>query len=175
MRDRYPGRYDAPLALLTLQGNCGPLSAWLALRYLRRRVAAERIIRACRHSETHGTYTVGIALGMAELGLQVEFFSDPDPDVQAVERECYALAAARGVRIQSGISLPDLLGRINERRTAIVFYDEEGDSGHFSPLAGGGNGVLYLANEPDGEMRARDFETRWDAPGILRQCLLLSR
>ena len=171
----FPDPSDAPAALLRLEGNCGPVSAWMALKHLRKRVAAERVVRACRHSAGYGTFTVALAVGLRELGLEVEFFSEPDPDRQPAEVRCYARAEQTGVPVNAAIDLPDLLARVDDRHVAIVFYDADAETGHFSPLAGCEDERLVLPNDPAGGMEADRFEALWRAPGILRQCVLVSR
>lgn len=171
----FPSLWDAPFALHELPGDCGPLSAWMVLRHFGRRVAARRVIEACRHTEEHGTFMIALAVGLRELGLSVRFHSEPDPEKQAIEEPCYALAESIGVEVRGALELPDLLAEIGEDRVAIVLFDADGVDAHISPLTGSDGARLLLPNTAGGVMDIADFETAWRAPGILRQCVLVSR
>jgi hypothetical protein len=170
-----PGYYKLPGALLALDGNCGPLSVWLLLKLFRKRTSSERIVRLCRHSKRFGTYTIALAIALRELGLKVSFHSEEDPDPMPLERRLYRTAERLGVVMGKALQVDELLNRIRHGEIAIVFFDTDAGGGHFSPLIGVKRQRLVLPYTDVGEMDAEEFERRWTAPGICRQCVFASR
>src|SRR5690349_3019863 len=130
-----PAPGEAPMALYGLTGNCGPMSVWQMLRRFGKRVGVARIVRACRHTERDGCYTIALALALHEFGLRVAFHTDPDPDIEPREALCYATARRLGIPIGPALELAELR-RLVRRRPAIVYLAGTNGGGHFSPLVG---------------------------------------
>lgn len=174
LEDAFPTPADAPRSLLTLPGGCGPLAAWLVLRHFGRRVAARRVVEACRYTAEHGTFTIGLALGLRELGLRVRFHSEPDPEPPALEEACYAAAKEAGVEVGGALELAALLDEVGRDCVGVVLYDADGAEAHLSPLLGSDGRHLVLATAAT-EIDSAEFDAAWRAPGILRQCVLVSQ
>lgn len=166
---------QAPPALLALDGHCGLLAAWQVLRHFSRRVPASRIVPACGYTKRYGVFTIGLAAGLADLGLDVAFHSEPDPRVRAPERSCYSRARALGIPIEGALSLDQLLLTRRRRAVPIVFYDTPSGEGHFSPLIGERHGRLQLPLDDDRTVRRDDFLRRWVGPDVLRQAIIVTR
>src|SRR5215204_4373283 len=101
----FPDYWDAPFQLLQLDGSCGVITAWGVLKYFRKRASSARLIKSCRYTKKHGTFTIALAVALREHGLTVKFFSEPDPNPNAIEKSCYRLAEKLGVQIYRAISL----------------------------------------------------------------------
>lgn len=172
--DGYPSADDAPRNLWHLEGNCGPIVAWSVLKYFGIRVPSARIIRICRYAKKDGVFPICMAVGLAELGLDVRFHTDDDPRIQLRERTCLARAIALGIHVGQAVSLRSILS-LFPQAVPVVFYNERGDQGHFSPLLGrlGTRLVLPFANTASISERA--FFRLWSAEGICRQCLIVRR
>lgn len=168
-----PAPGEAPMALYWLPSNCGPMSVWLVLRRFGKRVGAARIIKACRHSESSGCYTIALALALHEFGLRVTFHTDPDPDIEPMEARCYGWARRRGIPIEPAMELAELRGQVR-RRPAIVYLAGTDGGGHFSPLIGFRRGHAVLPYTENFRLSLDAFEQRWAAPGYPRQCMLIS-
>lgn len=168
---KLPDWWAAPEEILNLDGHCGPLAAWCALHHFGMRPTTTEIITACRHTKRHGAFTVHIAAGLKELGLQVSFHSDPDEDIGGFEMRGYQRLKRLGVPVRCAIDLSELLAQRRRGRIPIVFYNTPSDSGHFSIILGTSGGTLRLA---EGQSIPREeFLAAWTAPRILKQCVIV--
>ena len=87
------------------------------------------------YRDCDGTYTIALAVVLREYGLNVTFYTVPDPDLPEIEMQSYVRAWQLGVPIRKEIQLNALLAKINEHRLGIVSYDTDRFSpGHVSPL-----------------------------------------
>lgn len=173
--DRFPSYDDAPRAFFALDGNCGPVSVWMLLRHFRRRTSSERIIRLCRYTKRHGTFTIALAIALREHGLRVHFHTEVDPAPMPIERRLYKTAEKSGVMMGEALRVDQLLARIRRGEVAIVCCDTDTGDGHFSPLLGVEQDRLILPYTDQGGMDVEEFERRWTAPGICRQCVFAVR
>src|SRR3954469_7916849 len=128
---RLPHWSAAPTALVSTDRHCGPLAAWIVLRHFRTRTSAARLLRSTGHSANLGTFTIGIAVALAEHGLDVVFHTDPDPDIQPLERKLYARAQQLRIPLAPSVHLSHLREEIALGSVPVVFY-RAGDDGHFS-------------------------------------------
>lgn len=167
-----PDFTKAPTALSRLPGHCGPMSVWLILRYFRKRVGAARIIRACRHTERHGCYSIGLALALDEFGLRVAFHTDTDLEIEPLEARCYQRARRRGIPIGPPLCLSELQQAVRGH-LAIVYLAGRGGEGHFSPLVEFRRGQAVLPYTDRGRLPVKTFERCWSGPGFPRQCVLI--
>lgn len=171
--DSYRDSYcQAPLGLRTLQGNCGPISVWMVLRQFSKRVGTARIVRACRHSKSVGCYSIGLAIGLCELGMHSVLSTDHDSSVVPAEKRLYKLAAKLEIPIEPAINLADL-HQILLRYAIIVYYESSNGNGHFSPLTGLRNGNICLPYSEQGFLSIKRFEEVWNRPGFPRQSVLV--
>jgi hypothetical protein len=173
--NEFPGYYEAPLALFALEGNCGLMSVWLLLRHFHRRTSSERIIRLCRYSRRQGTFTIGLAIALREHGLRVTFHTDKDPAPMPIERRLYKTASKLGIVVEDALKVSEILDRVRCGEVAIVSFDTDDGDGHFSPLIGAKGRRLVLPYTENGIMDVEEFESRWTAPAICRQCILAVR
>lgn len=173
-RDAYPLPDGAPRTLWRLKANCGPMVAWSVLTYFGMSASCRRIMHACRYSKQNGVFPICMALGLAELGLVVRFHTNPDPDIKSEERSCISRAIAIGLQIASAVSLRSIVS-LFPASVPVVFYNERGDEGHFSPLLGRIGSTLVLPFANTVPISARAFSRMWNANGICRQCLIVSR
>jgi hypothetical protein len=166
-----PSVSDVPISLLALDSNCGPVSVWMVLRSFGKRVSANRIIRACRHSKKCGSFGIALALAMQEFGLSVRYHTEPDPDIQPLESSCYKLARRRGIQVNGAIDVTAL--RLAVKRGPVIVYMPATDGEpHFSPLVGFRRGKALLAYTNDKRLPIDEFDRRWSSPGYCRQCIL---
>ena len=168
----FPHLAEAPAALFRLPGHCGPMSVWLVLRHFKKRVGAARIIRACRHTDRRGCYSIALALALHEFGLRVAFHTDPDPEIEPLEARCYQRARGCGIPIEPALGVPELRQAIRGR-LAIVYLAGRGGAGHFSPLVEFRRGQAVLPSTDRGRMSVEAFERCWSGPGFPRQCMLV--
>ena len=172
-RKPFPRYEDAPRALRTMDGHCGLLAAWTVATHFHKRVSSATLIRQCGHTRRHGVFTIGLACALADIGLAVDFHTDPDPDPKPLERHLYPGAVRRGVQVLPAASVSMLLTTIGDGCIPIVSYDTAEGVGHFSPLLGVERGRLLLPHSAQGIMSRRAFEHAWRAPGICRQSIVV--
>jgi hypothetical protein len=168
-----PSRWEAPLSLLGLPGNCGPMSLWLVLRHFGKRVGVARMIRACRHTQRTGCFGIALALALHQFGLRVRFHTDPDPNIQPLEARCYAWAERRGIPVEPALELEELRCLVRRGPAIVYLAGTEGEA-HFSRLVGFRRGQALLPNTDEGRLSVPEFERRWHASGYPRQCMLVS-
>lgn len=172
---RFPDWTDAPSTLIQLDGNCGPLAAWALLRHLRVRTSSKALIRSLRFSRKWGVFTIGIAVAFAEHGLDVEFYTDPDPDIQALERRLYARARRLGIAVRPAVGIRELTAAVRDGRRPVVFYRVAEGAGHFSPVVGFADGKIELPNDAEGGLSIGRFRRAWCGPDFPRQTVIARR
>lgn len=172
---KFPEWWKAPEEILGMDGHCGLVAAWSVLHYFGKRVSAADIVASCRHTERHGVFSVDLASGLKEHGLQVSFHSEQDHHIGGFEKRGYARAHRLGVPVKPALDLPSVLRERKRRRIPIVLFNTASDSGHFSPLLGHRSGFLRLPLAESGAMPTHEFLVAWSAPGILRQCVVVGR
>jgi hypothetical protein len=170
----FPKYSEAPTALLQLEGNCGPVTIWATLKYFKKRVSSQRIIEACRYTKKHGTFAIAMAIALNKFGLDVSFYTEPDPKPHLIERQCYKLCRSLGITINSAANLNFLRSQIRQSRLPILLYDSADGTGHFSPLLGIIGRKLILPFDQQNGLYISDFQNRWKAKGICRQCIIVS-
>jgi hypothetical protein len=169
-----PSTFDAPIRLWAIEGNCGLLVAWVVFRHFGLRTSRASLVRACGYTRRYGVFTIALASAFQERGLRVTFHSDPDPDIKPTERRFYGKAKRLGIPVRRRQSLPALLRHVREGRVVIVFYDTPECEGHFSALLGERRGQLILPQSNSGRMSRKTFLRAWRAPGIARQCIIVT-
>ena len=113
MIEDFPTILEIPKKLFRIDGNCGPVSAWAALQYFKKRVSQNRIISACHYTEKHGVFTIWLAVALHEFGLAVRFLSDPDRNPKDIEKIGYRVAQKYGIKVEPAIQPNELLKTID--------------------------------------------------------------
>ncbi|ADB40812.1 hypothetical protein Slin_4834 [Spirosoma linguale DSM 74] len=91
-----------------------------------------------------------------------------------IEVECYRRAAELGIYRKEPPELNSILAKVNSSCIPIIFYNTEDDVGHFSPIVGTQGDQVLMPYTDKRTMSKVELQQRWSAPGILRQCLLVS-
>lgn len=163
----------APDVLKKLDGNCGPITAWVVLRHFGITASASRLIKSCGYTPEYGVSTIGLAVALREHGLEVLFHTEPDPKPTLAEKELFIKALHLGIPVCNAVSLRVLLRHASHGDVPIVLYDTRGGDAHFSPLIGVRGDNLLLLHERGGLLSRREFLKRWKATGILRQSIIV--
>ena len=158
-----------------VEGHCGVLAAWVVLRHFHVRTSSESLLRAIRYSRKWGVFTIGIAVALAEHGLEVVFHSDPDPDIHPLERVLYARARRLGISVEPAINISRLSTEVAHGSVPVVFYRSGAGEGHFSPVAGIGCRRIVLPNDVEGRLSIARFCRAWRQTGFPRQVVIASR
>jgi len=120
-------------------------------------------------------FTIGIAVALAEHGLEVVFHSDPDPDIHPFERALYARARRLGMSVEPAINISRLSTEVAHGSVPVVFYRTAAGEGHFSPVAGIGSRRIVLPNDVEGRLSIARFRRAWRQTGFPRQVVIASR
>ena len=155
MTAAFPTLYDAPAKLWAVDGHCGLLAAWCVIRHFRRRTSADRLIQQCGYTRRHGVFTIALATALNEHGLDVTFHTEPDLDMNPLERRFYQSARVLRIPVLPPISVRELLAHTAAGRVPIVFHNTPTGQGHFSPLLGERCGRLILPHSESGGMSRR--------------------
>ncbi len=172
---KFPEWWKAPEEILKMDGHCGLVAAWSVLHYFGKHISVPEIIASCRYTKRYGVFSVCLAAGLKEYGLQVSFHSDHDDHIGGFEKRGYARAHRLGLAVRPALDLPSVLRERKRGRIPIVLFNTPSDSGHFSPLLGHRSGVLRLPLAEGRAMPTEEFLVAWSAPGILRQCVVVGR
>jgi hypothetical protein len=170
----YPQICEAPLELLALESNCGPLTIWWTLQRFGRRIGAKRIVHDSRHSAKDGVYAICMAACLRRYGLRVRFFSDKDLQPQSAEKFCYRRAKSIGIEICPAVAIETILKQLNPDNLLIVLYNKNNGDAHYSPVTSFSDKYLEMPFEPSRRIRKEDFQGRWDNGEILRQSIIVS-
>jgi hypothetical protein len=170
---KFPDWREAPKELLAIDGHCGLLAAWSVLRHFGVPAEVPRLVQGCLYTKRWGVFAISLATCLKVHGLQVSFHSDPDDDIGWWERRGYADARRVGLQMGPALDVQALLRERKRGNVPIVIYSTPFDSGHFSPLLSMRRGVLCLPLADGETMHSSEFLTRWSAPGILRQSVVV--
>lgn len=167
MRMRRFDLLQIPETLTKLSAPCGPISVWLVLAKHGITVDPGQIIERCAYTDEFGSFAVCMADALRHFGLDVRFYSDPDPAPNEHELDAY-----RRLSAAPAVPLSRLIKHANEGASVIVSYLAPGGDGHFSPLEGTRANKLLLPYSIDGCMLRSEFSKRWRADGIFRQAIV---
>ena len=170
----FPTYFDAPLKLLQTESNCGLVTAWAILKHFKKRTSSAKLIELSRHTKKHGTFAISLAVALRRHCLKVSFFSETDPNPNAIEKHCFRVAEEIEVDVQPAISLDLLLSKVSPRSVVVVLYNTPEDNGHLTPLLGVDGNNLILPFSDEGFMSKQEFLVRWSEPEIYRQSLAVS-
>jgi hypothetical protein len=169
---KLPEWWAAPEEMWDVDGHCGLVAAWAVLHHFGKSTSVPQLMSACRHTKRHGIFSVNLAAGLKELGLNVSFHTEPDNDIGGFEMRGYRRLKSLGVPVDNALEISDLLTLRRNRRIPIVLYDTASQSGHFSTFAGTRRGLLHLPLAKDRFMSTEEFLAAWTAPQILKQCVV---
>src|ERR1700730_17361786 len=117
---KLPEWWAAPDEISDMDGHCGLIAAWSVLHHFGKNVSVPRLVSACRYTKRHGVFSVNLAAGLKELGLNVSFHSEPDNDIGGFEMRGYRRLKRLGVPVDSALEVSDLLSLRRHRRIPIV-------------------------------------------------------
>jgi hypothetical protein len=171
----YPDFSQAPSVLQILEGNCGPMSAWLVLKYFNKRMSVKSILKHSKHTRKDGVYTIGLAIALKVAGLKVVFHTDEDENISPSESKLYDEASKLGIEVCPAISIKKLLSFTCTGHAAIVYYEITKGIGHFSPVISSSNNQLFLLYSNEQKMTEKEFSTKWNTQNACRQCIIAAQ
>ena len=163
---------ELPQELANLEANGGIYAVWMLLRHLGIDADIQQLIEVCGYTPEQGTTTIGLAVGLKKFGFNVQFYTDPDPDLQDAEKLSYAEAEQLKLPVLAAIGYQQIQQVFDENKFVIVYYDT---------LEGVGNhSLLYSINDAEicffdsfESMPAAVFEQQRQQEGICRQVIVV--
>lgn len=160
-----------PNDLLALNSNSGIYAIWMVLQHYALNIDIERLKQVTSYQED-GTFSIGLAVGLHELGFKVDFFTDEDPAIADDEKVLYKKAAALGISIRPSISLKEIQNALELGYFAIVYYDTlEGEGQHSLVYEINNQNIKFFDNYSS--MPIQRFEQQRKCEGICQQVILI--
>lgn len=161
-----------PEQLQNLPANGGVFAVWMVLQQHQMQVDIAKLIQICRHDDEDGTFGIGLAVGLRQLGFAVTLHSDEDLHLHEKELCCYAAAKALQIPIAAALTYQHIQTAVAQGKLVIVYYDT---------LQGIGNhSLVYSINAQEicffdsfDAMSATVFEQQRQAEGICLQAIVI--
>lgn len=161
-----------PEQLQNLPANCGIYAVWMVFQHYGVDLEIADLVQLCRHSEEEGTSTISLAVALKQLGLDVSFYTEPDPDLQPTEAWFYQKAKEMKIAIEPAIGYQEILKAIERGQFVLVYYDTLDGIGNHS--------LIYSADEQEvcffdsfDAMPVEIFEKQRRVEGICRQVIVI--
>ncbi len=198
-------RLEVPFYKQTTKLNCGPVALRMVLAYFGEDLSLEILEQKTGIQERKGISTVQIATAAALSGYKTDFFSkhiyfneenlklefyQKYSDAVQQSKQVVEDAKNAGVNMEErGMSLEELLERVNEKSVPIILLDwnivkgtrENGYQGHFVPVVGYDNENIYVHNHgldnptPFLQIKREVFEEARKANGTDEDILFIHR
>ena len=145
------------------------MATWMILDYLQVDTDPNVILDKLNITEEYGTFTISIALLFHDLGFDTVFRTVEDLDKHKDESPLYNKAEKKGLKIKPPLEADEFNQVIKSGKHLIVFYDEEIDQGHFSPVEAINKDIIKLPMSNYGDLSVLDFQERRARLGFLKQ------
>ncbi|MEB3754140.1 cysteine peptidase family C39 domain-containing protein [Acinetobacter sp. MD2(2019)] len=163
---------EIPDALTHLEANCGVFALWMLLQHHGVHIEIADLAQACRHDAEEGTFTIALSLALKKLGFDVSFYTAPDPNISASERQCYADAKALNIPIKAALTYAEIQHSIEQGNMAIVYYDTLDGIGNQSLVYSIDDREICFFDSFE-SMPKQIFEQQRHAEGICAQAILI--
>ncbi|WP_291354777.1 MULTISPECIES: cysteine peptidase family C39 domain-containing protein [unclassified Acinetobacter] len=163
---------EIPEELANLEANGGIFAVWMLLQHLGIDAEIQQLLEVCGYEAENGTTTIGLAVGLKKFGFNVQFYTDPDPELQESEILSYQEAEQLGLAILPALNYQQIQQAFEQNKFVIVYYDTLENVGNHS--------LVYDVNEDEicffdsfDAMLASIFEQQRKAEGICRQVIVV--
>ena len=161
-----------PDELASLEANGGIFAVWMLLQHLGIDADIQQLVEVCGYDAQNGTTTIGLAVGLKKFGFHVQFYTDPDPDLQESEKLSYQEAEQLNLPILPALNYQQIQQAFEQNKFVIVYYEN---------LEGVGNhSLVYDVNENEisffdsfDAMPPAIFEQQRKAEGICQQVIVV--
>ena len=163
-----------PEQLQNLSANCGVFAVWMVLQQHQMQVDIAKLIQICRHDDEDGTFGIGLAVALWQLGFAVTLHSDEDLHLHEKELYCYAAAKALQIPIVSALSYQHIQAAVAQGKLVIVYYDTlQGIGNHSLVYSINAQEICFFDNFD--AMSATVFEQQRQAEGVCRQAIVIGQ
>ncbi|MGE8654070.1 MAG: peptidase C39 [Acinetobacter gandensis] len=163
---------DIPEDLQNLEANGGIYAIWMIFHHYGVDLDITDLVQLCRYNNQDGTFGIALAVGLKKLGLDVDFFTEHDPEQHQTEIECYLEANELNIPVNGVLGYQEIQQLVEAGRFVIVYYDT---------LEGVGNhSLIYSMDEHEicffdsfDAMSAGLFQQQREQPGICQQVIVI--
>lgn len=164
---------ELPEDLQSLEANSGIYAIWMIFYHYGIDLHIPDLVQLTQHNDEMGASSIALAVALKTLGLDVEFFTETDPDKQLLEIQFYQKAQELKVPVHEyPLSYTDIQKSVAKGLFVIVFYDT---------LEGVGNhSLIYEINEKEigffdsfDAMSKEVFEQQRRVEGICQQVIVI--
>lgn len=165
---------EIPNELQELEANSGVYAIWMLFNHYGVDLDISDLALLCEHDTEYGASSIALTVALKTLGLEVELYTDHDPDIQAKELKFYRKAADLKIPVhEQAISYEEIQHHFDNGRFIIVFYDD---------LEGFGNhSLVYSMDEQEicffdsfDAMSKTVFEQQRKIEGICQQVIIIN-
>ena len=161
-----------PEQLQNLPANCGVFAVWMVLQHYAVEIDITKLIQICGYDDEDGTFGIGLAVGLQQLGFAVTLHGDEDLDVHEKELGCYAVAKQLQLPIEPALSYQQIQAIVAQGKLVIVYYDTvQGVGNHSLVYSINAQEICFFDNFE--AMPAKVFEQQRQAEGICRQAIVI--
>ena len=122
---------EMPEELARLEANGGIFAVWMLLQHLGIDADIQQLVEVCGYDGENGTTTIGLAVALKKFGFHVQFYTDPDPDLQQSEKLSYQEAEQLNLPILPALNYQQIQQAFEQNKFVIVYYDTlEGIGNH---------------------------------------------
>lgn len=163
---------DIPEQLQDLPANCGIYAIWMIFQHYGVDLEIDDLVELCKHNVEEGTSTISLAVALKQLGLQVSFYTDPDPELQPTEAWFYQRAKEMQIEIEPALEYSGILAAVGSGKFVIAYYDTlEGVGNHSLIYSADAQEVCFF--DSFDAMPVDVFEQQRQILGICRQVIVV--
>src|SRR5690606_12672842 len=163
---------EMPEELASLEANGGIFAVWMLLQHLGIDADIQQLVEVCGYDAQNGTTTIGLAVGLKKFGFHVQFYSDPDPDLQQSEKLSYQEAEQLNLPILPALNYQQIQQAFEQNKFVIVYYDTLEEIGNHSLVYDVNADEICFFDSFDA-MPASVFEQQRQVEGICRQVIVV--
>lgn len=165
---------DIPNALQELEANSGVFAIWMVFHHYGIDLEVADLALLCEHDAEYGASSIALTVALKTLGLDVEFYTDKDPDIQEKELKFYKKAADLKIPVhEQVISYDEIQQYFDKGRFIIVFYDTLDGFGNHSLVYSMDVQEICLFDSLDA-MPKLVFEQQRKVEGICQQVIIIN-
>ncbi|HCL60375.1 MAG TPA: peptidase C39 [Acinetobacter sp.] len=164
---------ELPQDLQNLEANSGIYAIWMIFHHYGVDLHIPDLVQLTQYNDEMGASSIALTVALKTLGLDVEFFTETDPDKQLLEIQFYQKAQELKVPVHEyPLSYTDIQKSVDKGLFVIVFYDT---------LEGMGNhSLIYEINEKEisffdsfDAMPKEVFEQQRRVEGVCQQVIVI--
>lgn len=165
---------DIPNVLQELEANSGVFAIWMVFHHYGIDLEVADLALLCEHDAEYGASSIALTVVLKTLGLDVEFYTDKDPDIQEKELKFYKKAADLKIPVhEQVISYDEIQQYFDKGRFIIVFYDTLDGFGNHSLVYSMDAQEICFFDSLDA-MPKLVFEQQRKVEGICQQVIIIN-